>query len=92
MKAIAESEGLSGQFTAPTTVHPSLSCLTDSHSPLSGRMMRVETGSRNDMQEVSEVQRIEPFFLAPIIHDEIPGSLSTPGRIAMRRSSGSRVH
>lgn len=26
-------------------------------------MMRVETGSRNDVQEASEMQRIEPLFL-----------------------------
>ena len=50
--------------------------------------MGVETGSRNDVQEVSEVQRIEPFFLASIIYEV---SLSIPGRIAMQRSSGSRV-
>jgi len=42
-------------------------------------MMRVETGSGNDVQEVSEMQEFSPFFLAPIIDPWIPG------RIAMRR-------
>jgi hypothetical protein len=37
-------------------------------------MMRVETGSRNDVQEVSEMQRIEPLFLGS--HPGYPDELA----------------